>query len=341
VDKESHILFEKYQSVNEANGIVPYNKKEVEKRNKLQKREDKDDDYNTYSRSFSSDDTPENVPPDPSVNYTYAGPESGEKFAGRGTGENPERKKLPQGQQSLKPQPAPQPKPNTQSQSAPALAPQPKPNIQSQSAPAPAPNVNQPSTFKNFIKGGKKGLKGLGKALTMGAKAVDPFSKQGLLGKAATAAKNIENWAKTGSGFVDNIYGKKQGSADDAVKKGNEHEFFTNIRNTFKNNNKTKAAYADAVANSVIPPGQQLSLIHPKNPNKPKQYTNIEHYANVVLDQFKYYLVNKNYSENDSGKYTVQAFTTRTNTDNNKNKIMLKILKKHGLLYDAVAKFVP
>ena len=66
MDRESHILFEKYQSVNEANGIVPYNKKEVEKRNKPQKREDKDDDYNTYSRSFSSDDTSKNLFQDPS-----------------------------------------------------------------------------------------------------------------------------------------------------------------------------------------------------------------------------------------------------------------------------------
>ena len=183
---------------------------------------------------------------------------------------------------------------------------------------------------------GKVGLK----AAKLGLQTIDPFSNQGLLGKVTNAVKKADNWAKTGSGFVDNIYGKEQGSADDAVKKGNEHEFFTNIRNTFKNNNKTKAAYADAVANSVIPPGQQLSLYHPKDTKTRKDYTNIEHYANVVLDQFKHYLVNKNYNENDSGKYTVEAFTTRTSDDDNKNKIMLKILKKHGLLYDAIAKYV-
>ena len=186
MDRESHILFEKYQSVNEANGIVPYNKKEVEKRNKLQKIEDKDDDYNTYSRSFSSDDTPENVPQDSSVKFTYSDPQPdtkpSEKFVGRGPGDAPERKKLTFNQSDQKSE-----KPFITKKSE-------KPFITKKS--------EKPVTggFKNFLKkGAGLGLKGAGKALKYGLQAVDPFSKSGLLGRAASGAKKAENWARTGS----------------------------------------------------------------------------------------------------------------------------------------------
>ena len=198
MDKDSHNLFEKYFALQETSkrGMSKKQRKKAGKRKAIEKNRKK-----YQSKSYSSDDIP-NVPKDSNLNISYFGPETGEKSVGRGTGETPERKQLTQGQQGLvphnddiidvegevvddtKPQPKPAPQPNTQ----------PKP------APTPAPNVNQPSTFKNFIKGSKKGLKGLGKALAMGAKAVDPFSKQGLLGTAATAARNAENWARSGAG---------------------------------------------------------------------------------------------------------------------------------------------
>ena len=178
---------------------------------------------------------------------------------------------------------------------------------------------------------GKTGLK----AAKLGLRAIDPFSDRGLLGKLSNKAKEAETWARTGKGFIDNIYGKKRSSADDAVKKGDTHEFITNIRNTFTPN-KLNAAAADLNMN----PSTSIYLIHPNSAGKKRTYSNIKHYANVVLDQFKHYLIDKNYNEDDSGRFTVDAFTDRTGADESKNKRMLQVLKKHGLLYDAVAKYV-
>jgi len=219
VDKDSHNLFEKYVTLSEIKYIGPTKEdddefkdkdknslkknNEIEPRNRLQKIEDKDNDSKTYSRSFSSDDIQDDLPQDPSVKFTYSDPDSGDplygaKPAGRSTGENPERKKLTQGEVVDPNQlPAPAPAPASQPQPAPQPAPAPQPVQPVQQQQQPTPNVNQPSTFKNFV---KKGFKGLGKALEYGAKAVDPFSKQGLLGKAATAARNAENWARSGAG---------------------------------------------------------------------------------------------------------------------------------------------
>ena len=242
MDKDSHILFEKYVTLSEYN-LIPFPKKdddeskdknslkknnEIEPRNRLKKIEDKDNYSNTFSGSFSSDDIPDDLPPGSSANFTNSDPDSGDpwygaKPAGRGTGENPERKQLTQPvQQQQQPVQQPNTQPNTQQQnlklnkqtasgavnankrnaanikSTNAQSSTPIPPSQPvQQQQQPTPNVNQPSTFKNYVQGSKKGL---GKALEYGLKAVDPFSKQGLLGKAATAAKNIENWAKSGAG---------------------------------------------------------------------------------------------------------------------------------------------
>lgn len=206
MDKDSHNLFEKYFALQETSkrGMAAKKRKKAKKREAIEKNRKK-----YQSKSYSSDDIP-NVPQDSNLNISYFGPETGEKTVGRGTGETPERQQLTQGQQGLvpykdddfidvegevvddtKPQPAPAPQPT------PTPKPQPAPQPNTQSKPAPTPDVNQPSTFKNFLQRGKKGgLKGLEYAV----KAVDPFSKQGLLGKAATAAKNAENWARSGAG---------------------------------------------------------------------------------------------------------------------------------------------
>jgi len=66
----------------------------------------------------------------------------------------------------------------------------------------------------------------------------------------------------------------------------------------------------------------------------------MDHYANVVLDHFRRYLVDKKYGEDDSAKYTVNAFTQRTEPDQDKNAFLLRILKNNGLLYNAIAKYV-
>jgi hypothetical protein len=249
VDKDSHILFEKYVTLSEIKYIGPPKKddddsegknKTAVKRNReivpLNQLQNREDNSNNITYTISGDDTPPDLPQDPTVKFNTASQETdplyGAKPAGRGTGENPERKKLTQGDvidvegevvdpnQLPAPKPAPAPKPTSQPQPQPAPQPAPAPKPAPQPAPAPkpapqpapapqpvqqqqqpAPNVDQPSTFKNFVKGGaRKVLKGLGKAVEYGAKTVDPFSKQGLLGKAATAARNAENWARSGAG---------------------------------------------------------------------------------------------------------------------------------------------
>jgi hypothetical protein len=355
VDKDSHILFEKYVNISEYKliGSPPEkddddsegkketsvkNNREIVPLNQLQNREDNSDDV-TYTRY--SDDIPKDLPQDPTVKVTNAGPETGEKFVGRGTGENPQRQQLTQGQRSLVPKtqqltrgqrsnvpynddiidvevvddtnPKPQPQPAPQPKPAPAPQPKPAPQPQSQPQPKPkpAPNIDQPSTFKNFIKGGKKGLKGLGKALAMGAKAVDPFSKQGLLGTAATAARNAENWARSGAGdpyaaaskFIKgtggklDIYDKKSGIE--------QQKAIQNFRNTYiyprdrdKNLNQHVAnLFGQSV--SIDPNTGEFTGLSSEDDQKAagipeysdilkrrKPITSAAHLANIILDIF-------------------------------------------------------
>ena len=351
MDKDSHILFEKYVTLSEYN-LIPFPKKdddeskdknshkknnEIEPRNRLKKIEDKDN----YSKTYSSDDIQDDLPQDPSVKFTYSDPDSGDplygaKPAGRGTGEVVDPNQLsapaPQPVQQQQ-QTTPQPKPNTQQQklklnkqtpsgavnankrnaanikstnaqsSTPTPAPQP---VQQQQQPT--PNVNQPSTFKNFVQGGKRGL---GKALEYGLKAVDPFSKQGLLGKAATAARNAENWARSGAGdpyaaaskFIKgtggklDIYDKKSGIE--------QQKAIQNYRNTYiyprdKDFNLNRDV-ANLFGKSVTVDPNTGEFIGLSNQNEQKaagipKYSDIlkrrkpiknaAHLANIVLDIF-------------------------------------------------------
>ena len=262
MDKDSHNLFEKYFALQETSkrGMAAIKRKKAKKRKAIDKNR-----KNNQGTSYGSDDIP-NVPQDPSVNVSYAGPETEDplyraKSVGRGTGENPELKKLTntralasrrQGQQEVvksdKSQPAPQPAPKPAPQPAPQPAPKPVPQpapqklqlqpksntstkrqftsipksepkpvqgtsyssedipkvpnvniLDTDKKPKPEPEKDTLSTFKDYIQKGVKKAKPFGKALKLGAQAIDPFSKRGLLGKAATLAKDAENWARTGS----------------------------------------------------------------------------------------------------------------------------------------------
>ena len=151
MDKDSHNLFEKYFAFHEKSkrGLATIKRKKAKKRQAIDKNRKKN-----QGTSYSSEDTPKNLPQDPSVNFSYAGPETEDplyraKHVGRGTGENPERKKLPQGQQGVvkpvkylpepKPEPVPLPAPKPEPKPEPKPLPAPKPEPKPKPAPKPEP----------------------------------------------------------------------------------------------------------------------------------------------------------------------------------------------------------
>ena len=164
------------------------------------------------------------------------------------------------------------------------------------------------------------------------AKKLIPIGKGSYVGKAASKLKEWENKLKGGGGDD-----KVERDATEAVYKGGKalQKFFETERAKIKNSKNIQSA--DDEAMKYIG-GYPFKLQHPTEGEK--TYTGMDHYANVVLDHFKRYLVDKKYGEDDSAKYTVNAFTQRTDPDQDKNIYLLRILKNNGLLYNAIAKYV-
>lgn len=164
------------------------------------------------------------------------------------------------------------------------------------------------------------------------AKKLIPIGKGSYVGKAASKLKEWENKLKGGGGDD-----KVERDATEAVYKGGKslQKFFETERAKIKNSKNIQSAEDEARKYIGDYP---FKLKHPTEGEK--TYTGMDHYANVVLDHFKRYLVDKKYGEDDSAKYTVNAFTQRTDPDQDKNVFLLRILKNNGLLYNAIANYV-
>jgi len=174
--------------------------------------------------------------------------------------------------------------------------------------------------------------KDAGKEALRFAKKLIPIGKGSYVGKAATKLKGWENVLKGGG--VDD---KKERGATEAVYKGGEalQKFFETERAKIKNSKNIQSAEDEARKYIGDSP---FTIKHPTEGKK--TYTGVDHYANVVLDHFKRYLVDKKYGEDDSARYTVNAFTQRTEPDQDKNVSLLRILKNNGLLYNAISNYI-
>ncbi|MHA1969819.1 MAG: hypothetical protein ACW964_18745 [Candidatus Hodarchaeales archaeon] len=171
-----------------------------------------------------------------------------------------------------------------------------------------------------------------GKEALRFAKKLVPIGKGSYVGQAAGALKELEGKLK-GGGKEDKV----QRDAAEAAYKGGPalQKFFEAERRKLKDPKKVKSAEDEAIK---LLGNFPLKLKHPNEGEK--TYTGMDHYANVVLDQFRRYLVDKRYGQEDAAQYTVNGFINRTDNDSIKNKNLLKILKNNGLLYKEIAKFV-
>jgi len=63
-----------------------------------------------------------------------------------------------------------------------------------------------------------------------------------------------------------------------------------------------------------------------------KRFSNIGHYANQVMDKYVEYRNQRGYSEKNAGSWVA--------TSNKFSRQLLRLLKRYGMLYPAIAKFI-
>jgi len=163
-----------------------------------------------------------------------------------------------------------------------------------------------------------------------------PIGKGSYVGQAAKYLKDKESILK-GGGTDDKVQrdAKQAGHAGG----GALQKFFEKQREKFKDVNLIRKAEVEIKNNPNIPFSTRNFKLESPNDRgeiKDKTFTGLDHYGNVVLDVFKRYMVDKNYSPEDAGNYTINAFYTRTK-DSQYHRELLKSLKNNGLLYKDIA----